>query len=80
MAVAHAGDDMGLVGFDLHPAAAAEALLAAPEFAVNAPLVDWHSRRHAREGRDERLAMRLACCDETQHPGERRGQTGKFLL
>ncbi len=45
LAVAHAAEHVGLVGFNLHAAAAAIALLAAPKFAVDEIQIDGHAGR-----------------------------------
>ena len=53
---------MGLVGLDLHAAAAAIALLAPPKLAVYEFEIDGHTGRQPGNQRDERLAVRLPCC------------------
>ena len=57
--VAHAAHDMGVVALDLHAAAAAIALLAPPQLAVDELLIDRKPSRHAGEQRDQRLSVRL---------------------
>ena len=63
------------VALDLHATAAAVALLATPKFPVDRLHVDRDGGRHANQRRYKRLAMRLAGCDEPQHP-DRSGGVG----
>jgi hypothetical protein len=55
------------VAFDAHTAAAAIALLAAPEFVVEEGLVDRHSGRETADKGYERFAVTFAGCRETKH-------------
>ena len=56
-----------MVALNLHPAAAAIALLAAPEFAVDKGEVDGKARREAGEIGDERLPMGLTRRGKSKH-------------
>ena len=67
-AVANAGDDLGAVAFDLHPAAAAVAALATTELGVQGVDIDLETRGHPVEGHHERLAVRLTRGEKSQHP------------
>ena len=53
--------------FDAHAAAAAVALLAAPEFVVQKRLVDGNARGQAADEGYERFAVAFAGCAETKH-------------
>ena len=66
-AVADAGDDLGAVAFDLHPPPAAVAALAAAELRVERVDVDLETGGHAVERHHERLAVRLARGEKSQH-------------
>ena len=66
-AVAHAGEEVGLVGLDLHAAAAAVALLAAPKLAVYELEIDGNAGGNARNQGDEGLAVRLPCGGKANH-------------
>ena len=55
------------IGFDRHAAAAAVAALAAAQLRGDGVEVDGESGRHAFENRDERLAVRLAGSEKSQH-------------
>ena len=66
-AVTDAGDDLGAVAFNLHPAAAAVATLAPPELRVECVDVELKARRHAVHRHHEGLAMRLAGGQKSQH-------------
>jgi hypothetical protein len=57
---AHAGEELGAVGLDLLPPAAAVAALAAREFAVDHVGVDLHAGGEAFDERDECFAVRFA--------------------
>src|SRR5665213_1780262 len=78
-AVPHAGEDVDLVGFNLHASAAAIALLAAPEFAVHKIKVYGDASRQSGNERNQCLAVGFAGCGETDHidsivtEGERTG-------
>ena len=58
---------MGGVALDLHAPAAAVALLAAPEFAVEEGLIDLQSSGQAGQEGDQSFAVRLSCCEVAQH-------------
>ena len=58
---------MHAVCLDLHPAAAAEALLPAPELPVQVIERDRNSGRQASQCGDETLSMRLARRFKAQH-------------
>ena len=62
LAVAHAGKHVCLVGFNLHAAAAAIALLPAPQFAVHEFQIDGHAGRQPGDKRDKCFSVRLAGC------------------
>ncbi len=66
-ALAHAGKNVGGVALDLHAAAAAVALLAAPEFPVEEGLVDFQSGGHAGKEGDQSFAVGLSRGEVTQH-------------
>ena len=66
-AAAHAGEDLGAVALDLHPAAAAVAALPPLQLCVERVDVDREARRHAVHGHDERLAVGLASGEKSQH-------------
>jgi hypothetical protein len=57
---------VSLVGFDLHPPAAAEPLLPPPEFAVDELKIDFQAGRQARNKGDQRLAVRLSRSEVTK--------------
>ena len=65
--MAHARQNVGLVGFDLHPPAATEALLPAPQFTVQERLVNFQSGGQSGKKGDQRLAMRLPRSEVTKH-------------
>ena len=69
-AVADAGKDLGAVAFDRHPPAAAVAALAAAELRVERIDVEVEAGGHPVERDDERLAVRLAGAEKSQHRGE----------
>ena len=58
---------MGVVGFDLHAAAAAKALLAPPEFAVEEFLVNVQTGRYAGKESHKALSVRFSGSKVTQH-------------
>ena len=58
---------MGGVALDLHAAAAAVALLAAPEFAVEEGLIDFQSGGHAGQKGDQGFAVRFSGGEVAQH-------------
>src|SRR5271168_4345542 len=66
-AVAYSTENMDFVGFDLHAAAAAVALLAAPEFTIDEVEVDCEAGGQAGNERDESFAVRLSGGFETDH-------------
>jgi hypothetical protein len=65
--VAHAGDNLGAIVFDLHAPAAAIALLAAPKFVIYGVERDRHSGGKSGEGGHQALAMRLSGGFKSQH-------------
>ena len=67
VAVPHPGEHMGLVGFNLHPAATAVALLPPPQLAVHEIEIDGDTGWKAGDKGDERLAVGLAGGGETDH-------------
>ena len=67
MGVAHAGDDFGAVGLDLHAPAAAVALLAAPKLAIDGVEGDGYAGRKSRERGHQALAVGLAGGLKSQH-------------
>src|SRR3984893_201236 len=66
-ALTDAGKDMSGVSLDLHAAAAAIALLAAPQFAVDERLIDFQSGGQAGKEGDQSLAVRFSGSEITQH-------------
>ena len=66
-AVADAGQRLGAVRLDRHAPAAAVAALAPPQFAVIASKSMRQAGRHAFENRHERLAVRFAGGEKSQH-------------
>ena len=60
LAVAYAAEDVGLVGFDLHPPAAAIALLAPPQLAVDEIEIDGHVGGQPGEESDEGFSVGFA--------------------
>ncbi len=66
-AVAHAGEDLGAVAFDLHAPAAAVAALATTELQVERVDIELKARGHAVDRDDERLAVRLARGQKSEH-------------
>ena len=67
LGVAHAGDNFGAVGFDLHAPAAAVALLAAPQLAIDGVERDRDAGGQPRQGRHQALAMRFSGCFKAEH-------------
>jgi hypothetical protein len=65
--VAHAGDDVGTVGFDLHATAATKALLPAPEFVLYCVNRDGYAGREACKGCHQAFAVGLARRFEPEH-------------
>ncbi len=65
--MAHAGDDFGPIGLDLHAAAATIALLAAPELAVDGFQRYRYSGREPVQGGHQALAVGLSGRLESQH-------------
>ena len=76
--MAHAGDDLGAVGLDLHAPAAAVALLAAPELAVDGVEGHWYAGGESGQRGHKAFAVGLAGGFKSQHAktlmlaGERR--------
>ena len=60
--VAHAAENVRLVGLDLHAAAAAVALLAPPQFAVHEIEIDRHAGGQSGDQRNQCFPMRLPGC------------------
>jgi hypothetical protein len=58
---------MGLVGFDLHAAAAAVALLAPPQLAIHKFEIDRHARGKPADHRDQSFAVRLPGTGKSDH-------------
>ena len=67
LAVADAARGVDLVGLDLHAAAAAVALLSAPELAIDEVDVDGDTGGQAGDERDESFAVRFSGGFETNH-------------
>ncbi len=65
--VADAGDNFDAVRFDLHAAAAAVALLAAPQFAIDGVERDGNTGGKSGQGGDQALSMRFTGCFEAKH-------------
>ena len=65
--VADAADDMGVIRLDLHAAAAAEALLAAPQLAVQGRNGDGNSSGQTRQRGDEALPVRFSRGFKAKH-------------
>ena len=66
-AVTDAAERLGAVRLDGHAAAAAVPALTAPQLGRDRFEIDRQTRRQAFENGDERLAVRLARCEKTQH-------------
>ena len=66
-AVPDAAQDLRAIGLDGHPPAAAVAGLAPAQLRGDRVEVDREARRHAFENGDERLAVRLAGGEKSQH-------------
>src|SRR5207237_9858550 len=62
-----AAEDMCLASLTRQPPAAPEALLAAPQIAIDRLERNRNARRESREGGDQALSVRLTCRFETQH-------------
>ncbi len=67
LALADAGENVGGVALDFHAAAAAVALLAAPEFAVEKGLIDFQSGGHTGQKGDQGFAVRFSGGEIAQH-------------
>ena len=67
LAFAHAGEDLGAIRFDHHPSSASVSTLTAPQIRGDGIGIDREAGGKSFEYRDERLAMRLACGQKTQH-------------
>ena len=59
---------MGGVALDAHAAAAAVALLAAPQLAVDELLIHRHTGGKTADQGDETLAVAFTCCRKSKHP------------
>ena len=66
--MAHAGDDLGAITFDLHPPAATVAALASAKLGVQRVDIEFETRGHPVEGHHECLAVRLTRGEKSQHP------------
>ena len=66
LAAAHAADDLGLVVLDLHPPAAAVAVLPPGQVAVDALAVEADAGRHPGDDDGELRPVRLAGADEAE--------------
>ncbi len=67
MRMAHAGDNFGAIGLDLHAAAAAVALLAAPKLAIDRVEGNRDARRESGERGHQPFAVGLAGGFKSQH-------------
>src|SRR5579884_3680782 len=67
LAMPHPGDYVDFVGLNLHAAAAAEPLLASPQFAIEKSLVNFQSGRHAGKIGHKGLSVRLSGSEVTKH-------------
>ena len=65
--MAHAADDFGAIGLDLHAPAAAVALLAPPQFAVDGVEGNGDAGGQSRQRRDQALAVRLTRGFKSKH-------------
>ena len=65
--VAHTGEHMRLIGFDLHAAAAAVALLPAPQLAVHKFKIDRDAGGKPRNQSNQSLAVGFPCGGEADH-------------
>ena len=65
---ADARQDFGSIRLDRHPPAPAVAALAAPQLAGDGLRIDRHACRHPFENCHERLPMRFASGEKSQHP------------
>src|SRR5215470_14804312 len=61
------GDEMRRVALDPHTSATAIPLLPPPKLAIDKFLVNFHTRRNARDDGDQRLSMRLSGSTEAKH-------------
>src|SRR5882672_4481091 len=66
-AVANAAQRLGAIGLDRHATAAAVPALASAQLGRDSVEVHRQSGRNALENRDERLAVRLAGSEKSQH-------------
>ena len=67
LAFAHAGEDLGAIRLDHHASSASVSTLTAPQIRGDGIGIDREAGGKSFEYRDERLAMRLACGQKTQH-------------
>jgi hypothetical protein len=65
--VPHASDNFGLVFLNLLTSAAPKAKLPPMQLAIDERKIHRQARREARNPGRQRLAMRFACCNETEH-------------
>jgi len=71
-AAANASQGFRAIGLDCHPATSAVAALAAAQLGGDGREIDGKAGRDALENRDERLTVRLAGSEKSQH--------GRFIL
>jgi len=64
----HSAQNPGMVVLKFHPSATAKALLPPPEFTINVRLGDGNTGGQSGNVGNQRLAMRLACSEKTEHP------------
>ena len=74
MGVTDTGHNLGAVGFYLHAAATAVALLAAPKFPIDCFYRNWYTGGQPHEGRYQALPMGFAGCLKAQH------ESGVFMV
>jgi hypothetical protein len=65
--VVNAGQNVGLVGLNLHATAAAVALLPAPEITIQESLIHRQPRRQSRQESNQGFSMRFSRCEVAQH-------------
>src|SRR5262245_29803825 len=66
-AVAHAREDLGAIAFNLHTSAAPISTLTPAELQVERVDIELKTRGHPIDGHDQRLAMRFARGQKSQH-------------
>ena len=65
-AAANAGDDLRFIVLDLHPSAAAVAVLSAREITIDAVAIERHAGRHAADDDRELRSVRFAGGEKTE--------------